>query len=259
MRDSSLEVATEGVRCGEKPGKEQRRAKAGAASAPPEGDPVVHSIGRGEPQTVVVVIGRLFSVPPEAGTPRPFHLLTHLRDRARLLDVAVVADPEPVYKRFVEQPEIMALFDRSWLFHRRTSSSALAHVRTLVSGRPPFDVRYKNAGTLASVHRFMDDLVRDEGPLVFIALDYRHSNGYRSSTGRLRSWMRSTPCPWRQRAGSRPIDKSHQWRSLASDWLFPHSNAMSARYSHASGRSSTTRASTLSTCGSSVLELQSNA
>ncbi len=153
-----------------KPGKEQQRAEAEAASAPAGGDPVVHSIGSGELETVVVVIGRLFSVPPEPGTPRPFHLLTRLRDRARLLGVAVVADPETAGQRFIERPEIAALFDRSWLFHRRTSSSALAHVRTLVSGRPPFDVRYKHAATLASVHQLMADLVRDEGPLVFYCL-----------------------------------------------------------------------------------------
>ena len=128
------------------------------------------SIGAGKPQTVVGVISRLFSVPPEAGTPRPFHLLTRLRDRTRLLGVAVAAAPEPECQRFIERPEITTIFDRSWLFHRRTSSSALAHVRTLVSGRPPFDVRYKDTGTLASVHQLMNDLVRDEGPLAFYCL-----------------------------------------------------------------------------------------
>jgi|GEM_PF-1442975 len=153
-----------------KPDKEQRRVEAEVAMASSKADPLVHSSGPKEPETVVVVIGRLFSVPPEAGTPRPFHLLTRLRDRARLLGVAVVADLEPACQRFIERPEIAALFDRSWLFHRRTSSSALAHVRTLLAGRPPFDLRYKDPDTLASVHKRMHDLVRDEGPLVFYCL-----------------------------------------------------------------------------------------
>ena len=120
--------------------------------------------------TIVAVASRLFAVPPEAGTPRPFQLLGQLALRTRLIGVLVTAEPEGRARSFVERPEIGGLLDRSFVFERRGRFTPLAQARTLLTGGPPFDLRYKDPGALRSVHELMNELMAANGPVAFYCL-----------------------------------------------------------------------------------------
>lgn len=121
----------------------------------------------GDPPAVIAVIPALFPIPPEAGTPRPFHLLRGLAARARVALVGVVPATADEWRRFVASPQLDGTFETSRHFLQAPTRSLAARVRTTLAGRPAFDVGYCAAEQLAEVHAEVERLLGLLGGGVF--------------------------------------------------------------------------------------------
>jgi glycosyltransferase involved in cell wall biosynthesis len=116
---------------------------------------------------VVAVIGSVFPIPPEAGTPRPFQLLKRLARKTEVHCLAVVPQSPEDWERFRENPSLSGCFTSSSVFYRRTEVSAFAQARTLLSGLPLFDQRYRDPTALAAARARARALARLHHPAVF--------------------------------------------------------------------------------------------
>lgn len=121
----------------------------------------------GSDPSVVAVIGSVFPIPPEAGTPRPFQLLKRIAERTPVHCLAVVGQSPEEWERFREHPSLREIFSSTSAFYRRNDASALAKALTLVSGRPLFDLRYRDPAVLRAAHARSRALVRAHSPVVF--------------------------------------------------------------------------------------------
>ncbi len=117
--------------------------------------------------TVVAVIGRIFPIPPEAGTPRPFQLLKRIAARTPVHCLAVVDQSPEEWERFREHPDLREIFASTSAFYRRTEASALAKALTMLAARPLFDLRFRDRAVLRAAHARSRALVRAHGPVVF--------------------------------------------------------------------------------------------
>ena len=120
---------------------------------------------------MIAVIGGLFPIPPEAGTPRPFQLLRRLAAHARLHLVAVVPQSPDEWQRFAGNPALQGVFSSLRVRQRRTRSTPLRQLATLLSGRPLFDLRFRDPDSVAWAQAQLHELAREHGPVVFYAWD----------------------------------------------------------------------------------------
>jgi len=116
---------------------------------------------------VVAVIGGVFPIPPEAGTPRPFQLLKRLAARTAVHLIGVVPNSPEEWERFREHPSLRGVFASLTPFYRRTDVPSLAKLRTLLSGLPLFDQRYRDPEVLAAAQARARALARAHAPAVF--------------------------------------------------------------------------------------------
>ncbi len=117
-------------------------------------------------RAVVAVVGQSFPIPPDAGTPRPFHLLAGLARRLPVHLLAVVAAPALSFEAFAARPELRPLL-ASVLAIERERPHLLGAVRTWLAGQPSLVQRWKAPAALAAAHRTARELSRLQGPLVF--------------------------------------------------------------------------------------------
>ena len=117
--------------------------------------------------TVVAVIGSVFPIPPEAGTPRPFHLLKRIAARTPVHCLGVVQQSPEEWERFREHPSLREVFSSTTAFYRRSEAPPLAKLLTLLSGRPLFDQRYRDPAVLRAAHARSRALVTAHAPVVF--------------------------------------------------------------------------------------------
>ncbi len=135
-------------------------ARAGAAEAGELG-----SSGAVRP-AVIAVVADPFPVPPDAGTPRPFHLLRGLARGTRLGLLAAHAAAPGVFERMLARPALDGLFAETRA-RTRTPGGALAALRTLLAGDPSFEHRRRDPSALATVHADARALARRLAPAVF--------------------------------------------------------------------------------------------
>jgi len=127
-------------------------------------------VARGEREAepaVIAVIGSVFPIPPEAGTPRPFQLLRRIAARTSVHCLAAVPQSPEEWERFREHPALRDVFASTHAFHRRTEVSPLAKLATLVTGRPLFDQRFRDPAVLAAARNCAAELARAHEPAVF--------------------------------------------------------------------------------------------
>jgi len=118
---------------------------------------------------VVVLVGRVFPIPPEAGTPRPYQLLKRLAAHARLHLLAVVPQSSDEWQQFAANPGLRGIFSSVRVRPRRTRAAKLAQLATFLSGRPLFDVRFLDPEAVAWAHAQAHALAREQSPSVFYA------------------------------------------------------------------------------------------
>lgn len=122
----------------------------------------------GQPDpTVVAVVGSVFPIPPEPGTPRPYQLLKRIAERTPVHLLGVVGQSPEEWERFREHPALRDVFASTSAFYRRSDASALAKLATLLSARPLFDLRFRDPAILRAAHARVRALVRAHGPVVF--------------------------------------------------------------------------------------------
>jgi glycosyltransferase involved in cell wall biosynthesis len=117
--------------------------------------------------SVVAVIGSIFPIPPEAGTPRPFQLLKRIAKRTSVHCLAVVGQSPEEWERFREHPALRDVFASTTAFYRQNEASAFAKALTMVTARPIFDLRYRDPAVLRASHARARALARSQGPVVF--------------------------------------------------------------------------------------------
>jgi glycosyltransferase involved in cell wall biosynthesis len=122
--------------------------------------------GESDP-TVVAVIGSVFPIPPEPGTPRPFQLLKRIAARAAVHCLGVVPQSPEEWERFREDPSLRDVFASTTAFYRSTQAHPIAKLATLLTGRPLFDQRYRDPAVLRAARARARALVRAHGPVVF--------------------------------------------------------------------------------------------
>lgn len=122
--------------------------------------------GESDP-TVVAVIGSVFPIPPEAGTPRPFQLLKRIAARTSVHCLGVVPQTPEEWERFREHPSLREMFASTTAFYRRTQVPLIAKLATLLSGRPLFDQRFRDPAVLRAAQARSRALVRAHAPVVF--------------------------------------------------------------------------------------------
>jgi glycosyltransferase involved in cell wall biosynthesis len=118
---------------------------------------------------VVALIGSVFPIPPQAGTPRPFQLLKRLAGFTRVHLLAVVPQSPETWTEFVSNPALAGLFASTRVRQRRTHTSSLVQAATLLSGRPLFDLRFLDPDAQAWAHAQARSLAREYRPVVFHA------------------------------------------------------------------------------------------
>jgi glycosyltransferase involved in cell wall biosynthesis len=116
---------------------------------------------------IIVVLSRIFPVPPEAGTPRPYHLLTRLSRMARLHCIAAVPGDAAAWNAFAQRAGFARIFESIRVHHRRPGSSALAKAITFLSGSPGFDLRWKDPDAVKWTHAVIRETVASLGPVRF--------------------------------------------------------------------------------------------
>lgn len=116
---------------------------------------------------VVAVIGGVFPIPPEPGTPRPFQLLKRLAAHTPIHLIGVVPNTPEEWERFREHPSLRGVFASLTPFYRRTDVPLLPKLATLLTGRPLFDQRFRDPAVLAAAQARARALVRAHGPVVF--------------------------------------------------------------------------------------------
>jgi glycosyltransferase involved in cell wall biosynthesis len=117
--------------------------------------------------TVVVVVPGPFPIPPEAGTPRPWHLLAGLRERVKVCLLAVVRTDDREWDAFLGNDSLRSAFVDVRVEHRQTATPMLAALRTRFRGLPALDRRYKDPAALAAAHASARSLAAAHGPVVF--------------------------------------------------------------------------------------------
>jgi glycosyltransferase involved in cell wall biosynthesis len=115
----------------------------------------------------VAVVPGPFPIPPQAGTPRPWHLLTGLREHSKLCLLGVVRPEEPGWNEFLANESLRSLFAEVRVERRQTRAPALATLRTRLTGRPALDRRFKDPRALAAAHASARALAAAHGPVVF--------------------------------------------------------------------------------------------
>ena len=123
----------------------------------------------GPSPAVVAVVGSVFPLPPEAGTPRPYQLLRRLALRTPVHLVAVVPQDGAAWQRFVGDPRVKGIFRSTSVFHRRPFSGPIAKLATLFSGRPLFDQRYRHPEALDWAHARLRGLAAEHAPVAVYA------------------------------------------------------------------------------------------
>jgi hypothetical protein len=121
--------------------------------------------------SIVAVVGGVFPIPPEAGTPRPFQLLKRLAARTKVHCIGVVPNSPEDWERFREHPSLRGVFTSMTPFYRRTDVPALAKLLTLLAGRPLFDQRFRDPEVLAAAHARARALASAHAPAVFYCLE----------------------------------------------------------------------------------------
>ena len=117
---------------------------------------------------VIAILPGTIPIPPDAGTPRPYHLLRRLCAAApRVHCVAALSEDRNSWDTFLERSGLAERFASVEL--HSVSRRTPAHVRTLnlLTGRPPFDLRWKDPAGLQAVNRAARELVRRVSPAIF--------------------------------------------------------------------------------------------
>jgi len=124
-------------------------------------------VGSGPDPAVVAVVGSVFPIPPEPGTPRPFQLLKRLAQRTPVHLLGVVGQSPEEWERFREHPALRDVFASTCAFYRRGAASVAAELASALSVRPSFDLRFRDPAILRAAQARARALVRAHGPVVF--------------------------------------------------------------------------------------------
>jgi glycosyltransferase involved in cell wall biosynthesis len=120
-----------------------------------------------DPPTVVAVVPGPFPIPPAAGTPRPWHLLSGLRERSKLCLLGVVGEDDREWDAFAANDSLRALFAEVRAVRRQSRSPVLPTLLTRLRGLPALDRRYKDPSALAAAQAAARALAVAHGPVVF--------------------------------------------------------------------------------------------
>jgi glycosyltransferase involved in cell wall biosynthesis len=118
---------------------------------------------------VVALIGSLFPIPPQAGTPRPFQLLKRLAKFTPVHLLAVVPQDAEAWASFEADPALAGVFASTHVRRRGQQNSLFGQAATWLSGRPLFDLQYLDASAKTWAHDQARALAREHGPVVFYA------------------------------------------------------------------------------------------
>jgi glycosyltransferase involved in cell wall biosynthesis len=174
---------------------------------------------QGDPRpAIVALIGNLFPIPPQAGTPRPFQLLKRLASYTPVHLLAVVPQDRDAWTDFEANPALAGLFASTRVHERGSRNSLFGQAATLLSGRPLFDVGFLDPGAKAWAHAQAHALAREHGPVVFYAwgqdsLQYLPREFWRACVFDLVD----APCLALERriAGDRALGRLERWKLRA--------------------------------------------
>jgi glycosyltransferase involved in cell wall biosynthesis len=119
---------------------------------------------------VIAVLPRIFAIPPEPGSPRRFHLLSGLAERAEVHCIAASADPAEVWQAFLREAGFDERVGSIEVHRTRADHPAYARALTLLSGRAPWDLRWKDPDAVRSMHAAARRMAERAGPAVFLCL-----------------------------------------------------------------------------------------
>ncbi len=122
------------------------------------------------PPVVVVVLSKAFPVPPDAGSPRPFQLLSRLSARARLHCVAGVRCGEDEWNDFIATPSIANLFDSVSVTHGQSRDPDSAQALIFLTGSARHDLRFRDPLLLRRTRHQLQQVAEREGPLTFLCM-----------------------------------------------------------------------------------------
>jgi glycosyltransferase involved in cell wall biosynthesis len=117
--------------------------------------------------TVVVVVSEPFPIPPQAGTPRPWHLLAGLREHVKVCLLAVVRSDCAAWDAFLGNDSLRSAFADVRVERQQIRAPLLAILRTRLTGLPALDRRYKDPTAVAAAHAGARSLAALHGPAVF--------------------------------------------------------------------------------------------
>jgi glycosyltransferase involved in cell wall biosynthesis len=120
--------------------------------------------------TIVVVLSKTFPIPPDAGSPRPFHLIARLAMRARLLCVAGVSEGRERWTSFIEAPEVAGLFASVDVMHGENRQPVTAQPLTFLTKRARHDRRFRDPKLLRGMQALTGRIAQEKGPLSFLCI-----------------------------------------------------------------------------------------
>jgi glycosyltransferase involved in cell wall biosynthesis len=119
---------------------------------------------------IVVVLSKIFPIPPAAGSPRPYHLLTRLSERARLHCVAGVTARGHEWSEFIEAPALRSSFESVQVRHGRTKHPAWALPLMFLTGRARHDLRFRDPRLLRETREQIVQVAREHDPVRFLCM-----------------------------------------------------------------------------------------
>ena len=119
---------------------------------------------------VVVVLTKPFPIPPDAGSPRPFQLITRLAARTRLHCVAGVRCGESEWNEFVESPSVASLFESVSTRHGRPQDPGSAQALIFLTGSPRHDLRFRDPVLLRETRSLTRRVAEAHSPVVFLCM-----------------------------------------------------------------------------------------
>ena len=120
--------------------------------------------------TIVVVLATTFPVPPDAGSPRQFHLLSRLAKRARLHCVVGTRQSAEIWNKFANDPAIEALFASVSMEAGVAREPRSAQPLTLLAGLPRNNLRLRDPDLLRRAQELTVRTNRERGSVLFLCM-----------------------------------------------------------------------------------------
>lgn len=117
--------------------------------------------------STIALLRRSYPVPPEAGTPRAHHLLRRLCEAGPVHCLAAISEDRTTWNGFLARSGLDRRFASVEVHAVADVSSPRSDVLNLLSGRPPFDLRWKDPEGLRAVRASVRHLAGRVSPAVF--------------------------------------------------------------------------------------------